>query len=162
MRLKLLIELPDTPGQLINILRPLSGLGANVSTIIHEHDNKTADGKIPVHFTIDGSREILKRGIELIRNEDADIIEIDGVLQKQKQTFLLLGNISTNNVMDTIHRIDQVEDVMISSVDLNIGRDLQESVCKVVVETSANKKARTSLKIQEIADEDNLLLIKEI
>lgn len=45
MRLKLLIELPDTPGQLVNILRPLSGLGANVSTIIHEHDNKTSDGK---------------------------------------------------------------------------------------------------------------------
>lgn len=162
MRLKLLIELPDTPGQLVNILRPLSGLGANVSTIIHEHDNKTADGKIPVHFTIDGSREVLKRGIEIIRQEDIDIIEIDDVLQRHKQTFLLLGNLSTNNMMDTIHKIDELKDIKIASVDLNIGDDLQESVCKVVIETSTNRTNESTHLIQQIADEDNLLLVKEI
>ena len=105
MRLKLLIELPDTPGQLVNILRPLSGLGANISTIIHEHDNRTADGRIPVHFTIEGSREILKRGLEVIRSEDVNIIEIDGVLQKQKQTLLLLGSSSSQDIMKTVYKI---------------------------------------------------------
>ena len=120
MRLKLLIELPDTPGQLVNILRPLSGLGANVSTIIHEHDNKTSDGKIPVHFTLEGDRSILKKGIEIIREENIDIVEIDDVLQKETQTFLLLGNISTNNIMDTVHKIDELDDIKISSIDLNI------------------------------------------
>ncbi|OED29863.1 hypothetical protein [Methanosphaera sp. WGK6] len=162
MRLKLLIELPDTPGQLVNILRPLSGLGANVSTIIHEHDNRTADGKIPVHFTIEGSREILKRGIEVIRAENIDIVEIDGVLQKETQTFLLLGNISTNNMMDTVHKIDELHDIKISSIDLNIGNDLKESVCKIVVETKNNKRLESIRLIQEIVDQDNLVLIKEI
>ena len=158
MRLKLLIELPDTPGQLVNILRPLSGLGANVSTIIHEHDNKTSDGKIPVHFTLEGDRSILKKGIEIIREENIDIVEIDDVLQKETQTFLLLGNISTNNIMDTVHKID----IKISSIDLNIGNDLKESVCKVVLETRNNKRLETTRRLQEIADNDNLVLIKEI
>ncbi|MGN1321552.1 MAG: hypothetical protein ACI4VJ_03115 [Methanosphaera sp.] len=162
MRLKLLIELPDTPGQLVNILRPLSGLGANVSTIIHEHDNRTVDGKIPVHFTIEGSRDILKRGLEVIRAENIDIVEIDGVLQKETQTFLLLGNISTNNMMDTVHKIDQLKNIKISSVDLNIGNDLKESVCKVVIETRNNKRLEAIRQIQEITDEDDLVLIKEI
>ena len=148
MRLKLLIELPDTPGQLVNILRPLSGLGANVSTIIHEHDNKTSDGKIPVHFTLEGDRSILKKGIEIIREET--------------QTFLLLGNISTNNIMDTVHKIDELDDIKISSIDLNIGNDLKESVCKVVLETRNNKRLETTRRLQEIADNDNLVLIKEI
>ena len=88
MRLKLLIELPDTPGQLVNILTPLSALGANISTIIHEHDSRTADGKIPVHLSIEGSRDILKRGIKLIREEGIDIIEIDGVLQRKTNTII--------------------------------------------------------------------------
>lgn len=162
MRLKLLIELPDTPGQLVNILRPLSGLGANVSTIIHEHDNRTADGKIPVHFTIDGSRDVLKRGLEIIRAENIDIVEIDGVLQKETQTFLLLGNITTNNVMDTVHKIGDLKNVQIASIDLNVGHDLEESVCKVVIETRNNKRLEAIRQIQEIADNDNLVLIKEI
>ncbi|RAP47565.1 MAG: hypothetical protein BZ135_02005 [Methanosphaera sp. rholeuAM6] len=162
MRLKLLIELPDTPGQLVNILQPLSSFGANVSTIIHEHDNRTADGKIPVHFTIEGSKDILEKGVEFIREQDIDIVEIDGVLQKEKQTFLLLGNIPTSNIMETVHKIDELDDVKISSVDLNIGNDLQESVCKVVIETKENKRLEATRLVQEIADNDELVLIKQI
>ena len=162
MRLKLLIELPDTPGQLVNILQPLSSFGANVSTIIHEHDNRTADGKIPVHFTIEGSKDILEKGVEFIREQDIDIVEIDGVLQKEKQTFLLLGNIPTSNIMETVHKIDELDDVKISSVDLNIGNDLQESVCKVVIETKENKRLAATRLVQEIADNDELVLIKQI
>lgn len=162
MRLKLLIELPDTPGQLVNILQPLSSFGANVSTIIHEHDNRTADGKIPVHFTIEGSKDILEKGVEFIREQDIDIVEIDGVLQKEKQTFLLLGNIPTSNIMETVHKIDELDDVKISSVDLNIGNNLQESVCKVVIETKENKRLEATRLVQEIADNDELVLIKQI
>ncbi len=162
MRLKLLIELPDTPGQLVNILQPLSNFGANVSTIIHEHDNRTADGKIPVHFTIEGSKDILEKGVEFIRGQDVDIVKIDGILQKETQTFLLLGNLSTSNIMETVHKIDELEDVKISSVDLNIGNDLQESVCKVVIETKEDNTEDSIQAVQTIADNDGLVLIKQI
>nr|WP_295163940.1 hypothetical protein [uncultured Methanosphaera sp.] len=162
MRLKLLIELPDTPGQLVNILRPLSGLGANISTIIHEHDNRTADGRIPVHFTIEGSREILKRGLEVIRSEDVNIIEIDGVLQKQKQTLLLLGSSSSQDIMKTVYKIEDLNDIKITGVDLSIGGDLEESVCKLIIETTNNKQLEAVRQIQEITDEDGLVLIKQI
>lgn len=162
MRLKLLVELPDTPGQLVSILKPLSNFGANVSTIIHEHDNRTADGKIPVHFTLDGSKDILEKGIEFIRQQNVDIVQIDGILEKDKQTFLLLGNLPASDIMQTVHKIDELEDVKISSVDLNIGNDLQESVCKIVIETSENKRLEATQVVQKIADSDNLLLIKEI
>jgi ACT domain-containing protein len=162
MRLKLLVEIPDTPGQLLTILQPLSSLGANVSTIIHEHDNRTSDGKIPVHFTIDGSRQVLKRGMDIIRENAIDIVQIDDVLQKETQTFLVLGDITTGNIMDTIHAIDDLKDVKIASVDLNIGNDLQESVCKLTVETRNHRKLEALRQIQEISDNNNLILIKEI
>ena len=149
MRLKLLIELPDTPGQLVNILRPLSGLGANISTIIHEH-------------TIEGSREILKRGLEVIRSEDVNIIEIDGVLQKQKQTLLLLGSSSSQDIMKTVYKIEDLNDIKITGVDLSIGSDLEESVCKLIIETTNNKQLEAVRQIQEITDEDGLVLIKQI
>lgn len=163
MRLKLLIELPDTPGQLVKILEPLSSTGANVSTIIHEHDNPTADGKIPVHISLDGTRDVLKRGMDIIRNEkNIDLIEIDGVLQKENITFLLLGDITTDNIKDTIHSINNLNDAQVASIDLNVGNDLQESVCKVVVEVRNHRQLETLRNIQELSKENNLILIKEI
>lgn len=162
MRLKLLVEIPDTPGQLVNILQPLSNFGANVSTIIHEHDNKTSDGKIPVLFTLEGSKDILESGLEFIKEQNINIVEIDGVLQKETLTFLLLGNLPTIDIMDTIHKIDDIDDVKISSIDLNIGDNLQESVCKVVVEVTNDKCMEATNNIQTISDEGNLVLIKEI
>jgi len=160
--LKLLIELPDTPGQLVNILQPLSNFGANISTIIHEHDNRTADGKIPVHFTIEASKEILEKAVNFIKEQELDIVEVDGVLQKETQTFLLLGKIPTSDLMQTVHKIDAIDIIKISSVDLNIGNDLQESVCKMVIETRDNKREEATRLVQEIADNDELVLIKEI
>ncbi len=162
MILKLLVEVPDTPGQLVSILQPLSSFGANVSTIIHEHDNRTADGRIPVHFTLEGSKEILEKGVEFIRQQDVDIIKIDGIFEKYKQTFLLLGNLPTGDIMQTVHKIDELDYVKISSVDLNIGNNLQESVCKMVIETSEKKRLEATREVQAIADNDGLLLIKEI
>ena len=162
MRLKLLVEIPDTPGQLVNILQPLSNFGANVSTIIHEHDNKTSDGKIPVLLTLEGSKDILESGLEFIKEQNINIVEIDGVLQKETLTFLLLGNLPTIDIMDTIHKIDDINDVKISSIDLNIGDNLQESVCKVVVEVTNDKCVEATNTIQTISDEGNLVLIKEI
>ncbi len=162
MMLKLLIELPDTPGQLVNILQPLSNFGANISTIIHEHDNRTADGKIPVHFTIEASKEILEKAVNFIKEQELDIVEVDGVLQKETQTFLLLGKIPTSDLMQTVHKIDAIDIIKISSVDLNIGNDLQESVCKMVIETRDNKREEATRLVQEIADNDELVLIKEI
>lgn len=162
MILKLIIELPDTPGQLMNILQPLSNFGANVSTIIHEHENKTADGKIPVHFTIEASKKVLEKAITFIQEQGLDIVEVDGILQKQTQTFLLLGNMPTSDLMQTVHKIDDIDIIKVSSVDLNIGNNLQDSVCKMVIETKEDNSAEATRLVQEIADNDGLVLIKQI
>lgn len=162
MRLKVLIELPDTPGQLVNILQPLSSLGANVSTIIHDHDKRTADGKVPVRFTLDGSRDALRKGMEIIREMDLTIIEIDGVLQKHKQTLLLKGDITTDNLTETVNKINELNEVKVISVNLSMGPQLDESVCKMIIETRSNKGNEAIRQIKEISKENNLLLIKEI
>ena len=38
MRINLVLELLDVPGQLVSVLEPISGLGANLVTVIHKRD----------------------------------------------------------------------------------------------------------------------------
>lgn len=40
MRMDLVLELLDVPGQLVSVLEPISGLGANLVTVIHKRDAK--------------------------------------------------------------------------------------------------------------------------
>ena len=41
MKMNLVMEIRDAPGQLVSILDPIRGLGANIVTVIHKRDEKT-------------------------------------------------------------------------------------------------------------------------
>ena len=44
MKMDLVLELMDVPGQLVSVLDPISGLGANLVTVIHKRDSKNEKG----------------------------------------------------------------------------------------------------------------------
>ena len=64
--------------------------------------------------------------------------------------------------MKTVYKIEDLNDIKITGVDLSIGSDLEESVCKLIIETTNNKQLEAVRQIQEITDEDGLVLIKQI
>ena len=53
MKMDLVLELMDVPGQLVSVLDPISGLGANLVTVIHKRDSKNEKGMIPVQLTLE-------------------------------------------------------------------------------------------------------------
>ena len=93
MRLNLVLELLDVPGQLLDALDSIGKLGANIVAVIHQRDVKTERGTIPVHISVEGDRETLKRVLKSIEEMDIQIIEVDGVVRKEKITTILIGNI---------------------------------------------------------------------
>ena len=48
MRLNLVLELLDVPGQLVSVLEPISGLGANLVTVIHKREDGQLIGLLPI------------------------------------------------------------------------------------------------------------------
>ena len=81
--MNLVLELLDVPGQLVSVLEPISGLGANLVTVIHKRDSKNENGKIPVQLTLEGEQENLNRVIDRFNELGVDIIEKDGVINKE-------------------------------------------------------------------------------
>ena len=64
MRINLVLELLDAPGQLVKVLEPISTVGANLVTIIHKRDYKNDDGRVPVQLTLEGEQEDLKSVVD--------------------------------------------------------------------------------------------------
>jgi ACT domain-containing protein len=161
MKIDLVLELQDVPGQLISVIEPISHYGANLVSIIHQRDSKNERGLIPVQITIEGEKNILKKIIGKLRQEKITIFEIDGVLEKEKLSTILIGHVIDTDIMDTMDKINVINGVSVVGLDVKLKGE-HKSSAMIVVESDPDKKDVVFNKIQEIASEKNLLTVNEV
>ena len=161
MRIDLVIELLDVPGTLVSVLEPISGLGANLVTVIHKRELKNEQGMVPVHITIEGERENLFNVIQRFEDLGFSIIEMDGVVKKELISTILYGHIVDKDLRDTMDKINALKGVVIVGFDIKLDGE-KESTALINIETDYGLKQYVFDKIKEIADEKQLLMINEV
>ena len=161
MRMNLVLELLDVPGQLVTVLEPISVLGANLVTVIHKRELKNEQGMIPVHITIDGERENLYNVIQRFDDLGISIVEMDGVVKKEMISTILYGHIVDHDLKDTMDRINALKGVVIVGFDIKLDGE-KESTALINIETDYGIKKSVFEKIKQIADEKQLLMINEV
>ena len=65
------VKLPDIPGSLIELIRPVSQFGGNIYGVLHHHDKKM-NNMIPVDIWFELSEELIEISLENIKK---DLIE---------------------------------------------------------------------------------------
>ena len=161
MRLNLVLELLDVPGQLVSVLEPISGLGANLVTVIHKRDSKNENGKIPVQLTLEGEQESLNRVIERFDELNITIIEKDGIINKELISTILIGHIVDKDVRDTTDKINSLDGVYVVGFDIKLDGE-SKSTALINLETDFGKKQYVFNDIAKIASEKDLLMINEV
>ncbi|MBO6123973.1 MAG: amino acid-binding protein [Methanobrevibacter sp.] len=161
MRMNLVLELMDTPGQLVKVLEPISSLGANLVTVIHKRDYKNEKGNVPVQLTIEGEHEDLKNVVERFDELGFSIIEMDGVVLKEKITTIFHGHIVDQDLRDTMDRINELDDVVIVAFDIKLNGE-EKSTALINIEAGIGRKQAVFDRIAEIAEEKELLVINEV
>lgn len=161
MRLNLVLELLDVPGQLVSVLEPISGLGANLVTVIHKRDSKNENGKIPVQLTLEGEQESLNRVIERFDELNITIIEKDGIINKELISTILIGHIVDKDVRDTTDKINSLDGVYVVGFDIKLDGE-SKSTALINLETDFGKKQYVFNEIAKIASEKDLLMINEV
>lgn len=161
MRMNLVLELLDVPGQLVSVLEPISGLGANLVTVIHKRDYKNENGMVPVQLTMEGKQEDLKNVINRYEELGFSIIEIDGVIKKEKISTILFGHIVDRDLRDTMDKINAIEGVLIVGFDIKLNGE-DKSTALINVEADFGKKQMFFNRLEEIAQEKELLVINEV
>lgn len=162
MRLNLVLELLDVPGQLLDVLDPIGKLGANIVAVIHQRDVKTERGTIPVHISVEGDRETLKRVLKSIEEMDIQIIEVDGVVKKEKITTILIGNIVDKDLKETIKVLNNINGVRVADLNLKMSDNPGESASRIVIEADYGIKKDLMRNINEYGKSKGFLVINEI
>ena len=162
MRLNLVLELLDVPGQLLDALDPIGKLGANIVAVIHQRDVKTERGTIPVHISVEGDKETLKRVLKSIEEMDIQIIEVDGVVKKEKITTILIGNIVDKDLKETIKVLNNIKGVRVADLNLKMSDNPEESASRIVIEADYGIKEDLMRNINEYGKSKGFLVINEI
>ena len=102
------VRLPDTPGRLIELIRPISENGGNIFGILHHHDKKI-NNLIPVEITFELNKEIMDRSLKNIQKALSEkSIKIDKITLGAEQRHLMViitGHVFDTDVVDTIRRL---------------------------------------------------------
>lgn len=161
MRMDLILEMMDVPGQLVSILNPISDLGANIVTIAHHRDNKNENGMISVQLTLEGEKENLNVVLNKFEEMGVTILKKDGRLIKERFTAILYGHIVDSDVRDTVERINLVDGLEI--IDLQIKLDGEdESTSLICIEFDSGLRDFAYGKLLELAEEKDFLVIDEV
>lgn len=161
MRMDLVLELIDVPGQLVKALEPISSLGANLVTVVHKRDYKNDNGMVPVQLTLEGEHEDLKNVVNRFEDLGFTIIEMDGVVKKEKITTIFFGHIVDQDLRDTMDRINELAGVEIVAFDIILNGE-EKSTALINIESDVGKKQIIFNRIEEIAGEKDLLVINEV
>ncbi len=162
MRLNLVLELLDVPGRLLDVLDPIGKLGANIVAVIHQRDVKTERGTIPVHISIEGDQETLKRVLNSIEEMDIQIIEVDGVVKKEKITTILIGDIVDKDLKETIKVLNNINGVRVADLDLKMSDNPEETASRIVIEADYGIKKDLIQNIKNYGKSKGFLVINEI
>ncbi len=103
------VKLPDTPGSLIEMIKPISKYGGNIYGILHNHDKKL-NNMIPVTVWFDLNEGLNEISIQNIQKDliekDIEIIKISISPKNQVMTVILSGHVFDTDITDTIERLD--------------------------------------------------------
>ena len=161
MRMNLILEILDVPGQLVSILNPIGELGANVVTIVHKREIKAEEGKAAIEIAIEGERENLQAVVDRFKEMNLSLIEVDDTIKKEKLSTILYGHIIDSDLRDTVDKINAVDGLVVSALQLKLDGELK-STALITVELDLGKKEIASNKIMEIAEEKDFLVIDEV
>lgn len=162
MRFNLVLDVPDVPGQLLEVLEPMGRLGANIVAVIHQRDVKTERGTVPVQITIEGDKETLDKVMGALESKDIQILEVDGVLRKEQITTVLVGDIVEEDLQDTIYKLNQLKSVKVADLDLKMSDEPKNSATKMVIEADFGQRKEVLKNIKKLGAEKGFLVINEV
>ena len=99
--------------------------------------------------------------IDRFKEMNIPLIEVDDTVRKEKLSAILYGHIIDRDLRDTVDKINAVDGLVVSDLQLKLDGELK-STALITVELDLGKRDIAYNKIMEIAEEKDFLVIDEV
>ena len=100
--------LPDWPGSLVELIKPISNNHGNIYGILHFHDRKK-ENMIPVSVNFEIPEDLIETSLENLKKElnekGIEVVKITLGGKKRHLIVILTGHVFDKDIVDTIKRL---------------------------------------------------------
>ena len=163
MIVSMTLELKDIPGQLVLALAPISELHGNIMSVVHQHEEKTPRGTIPVQVTFEIDQGFLDELIEKLETSGVGVARVGEERLRSSVSVVLIGHIIHSDIGDTIDKIDRTGFAEVVDLSLSMPAIERTSSAYLVINAVGIKELKTALEVlREVAAKKELLMIEPI
>ncbi|WP_366898241.1 amino acid-binding protein [Methanocalculus sp.] len=163
MQISMKLELKDTPGQLLGALKPISDIGGNIITIIHQRDQTTAENTLTVDIVLELAEKKLDALIEALRERGCGVVRIGKQRLLQKQSLIMIGHLMHTDLTDTVDRIDQTGFAEVSELHMVMPAIDEPSTAKITLRAVSPEDMLHAVRIlREVAAQKDILILEPL
>ncbi|MDP2841136.1 MAG: amino acid-binding protein [Candidatus Methanoperedens sp.] len=163
MIVSMTLELKDIPGQLVLALAPISELHGNIMSVVHQHEEKTPRGTIPVQVTFEIDQGVLDELIEKLEKSGVGVARVGEERLRSSVSVVLIGHIIHSDIGDTIDRIYKTGFAGVVDLSLSMPAIEKTSSAYLVINAEGENELKNALEIlREVAIKKDLLMIEPI
>lgn len=163
MIVSMTLELKDIPGQLVLALSPISELHGNIMSVVHQHEEKTPRGTIPVQITFEIEPKVLDKLIERLEKSGVRVARVGEERLRSSVSVILIGHIVHSDMGDTIDRIDSTGFAEVVDMSLSMPAIEKTSSAYLVINAVGERELSRALDIlRDVAHKKDLLMIEPI
>ena len=163
MIVSMTLELKDIPGQLVLALSPISEFHGNIMSVIHQHEEKTPRGTIPVQITFEIDQRVLNELIERLEKSGVRVARVGEERLRSSVSVVLIGHIVHSDIGDTIEKIDSTGFAEVVDLSLAMPAINRTSSAYLVINAVGEKELKKALEIlREVSKKKDLLMIEPI
>ena len=164
MRSRIEMELEDVPGELVKVLQPISRYGANIQNVVHEREEKTPLGMVPVTLILEVEEKVqLEKIVDELEDLGARITRVGEEEASAHAVVLLVGDVIQTDIRDSINRLNSIEGARISELSLNMAKSEEEPSARISIEATSQESLRKAkARLEEISEEKGILVVEPL
>lgn len=163
MQVSMKLELRDSPGQLVAALQPISDMGGNIKTVIHEHDHTAGRGVLGVEVVIEIPPELLDGLIAKLREREINVLKIGEERMSYRQTVILIGHLVHTDLGDTVDQIDSTGFAEVTHMSLSMPAIHERTSAQFMIKSLTRDHMQKALFIlRNVAKQKEFLLIEPL
>ena len=157
------LEMKDSPGQLVAALRPISDVGGNIITVIHQREPGSRGDTLDVQIVLELPERRLDELVSLLKKEGVHIQRIGEERLLYRRTVILIGHLMHTDLSDTIDRIDSTGFAEVSELSMSMPAINERSSSRLTIRSVTKEDMERAIEIlRSVCREKDLLLIEPL
>jgi ACT domain-containing protein len=163
MQVSMKLEIRDTPGQLVAALKPISDLGGNIRSVIHERDPFNETGFLDVRILLEMPEGKIRTLTDSLKSQGVNVLRINEERFLIRKSVILIGHLLHTDLSDTVDKIDSTGFAEVGELAMIMPSINEPTSAKMTIisENLGNLEEAMNI-LKDIAEEKKILVIEPL